>query len=80
MEDRTIVIEKESKMPIFSKGTVVRLMKDSFGDLPVRYIGRKGVIVRKARYYEMSGSTGYVVSFKGRKEPLFLWPEEMKVV
>jgi len=73
--------EKESKMPIFSKGTVVRLVKDSFDSLPIRYMGRKGIVVRKAKSYEMSGSEeGYAVSFKGRKEPLFLWSEEMEVV
>lgn len=68
-------------MPRIHKGVVVRLINDIVGDLPKRYIGRKGVVQRRATMLEMHASkVGYVVKFKGRKEPLYLYLNEIRVV
>ena len=56
-------------------GTKVRLIKDASGDLPVRYIGRTGVVVKRLRPGD--GIPMVSVKFSDRKMPLPLYIDEI---
>jgi len=67
-------------MPRIHSDVTIRLVNDEVGDIPKRYLRRKGVIVGRAPSQDEPGHRAYYVSFPGRKKPLCLYTDEMEVV
>lgn len=63
-------------------GTNVRLVSDHVGDLPKRYMGRKGKVVKRRKDQDEIGVgprviKAYGVKFKDRESPLLVYEDEI---
>lgn len=60
------------------KGAEVRLLEDKSGDLPKRYVGKKGLVVKRGKAED--GMQTWHVLFLRRKQPLICWRDELEVI
>lgn len=59
-------------------GSEVRLMEDKSGDLPKRYVGKKGLVCKRGQPED--GIQTWYVLFLRRKAPLLCWRDELKLL
>jgi len=66
------------------KGTMIRLVNDSSGDLPKSAIRRKGIVLSRNVLEDVSSDEGihkaYNVKLNYRKKPFVLYDDEMEAL
>lgn len=68
--------------PKFKKHDTVRLTHIEHGDpdIPIRYVGRKGTIVKQLSTCPLDTAWLYDVQFPGRRQPLPIFEDELVLI